>query len=196
MKTIEFKIIGKSPMLFNKFNIEEVSNKRKPKSGSSGNDPDEWRGKVVCEGKKLYIPRDWIFGCISEGGNYIKEGRGTLKKKLMGCILVNQEKFFLNRELPKEVEELANDELPRDASHPVYLDIRAVRNPVTKGKNVRYRVGICPGWEANIKFEWDDTVISRDNIKNVIDACGKFVGLSDARTLGYGRFTVEDIKIY
>lgn len=196
MKTIEFKITGKTALLFNKFDIEIVSNKSsRVKTGSAGNDPEEWRTKVICEGKRLYIPNNYVFSCLGEGGTYVKEGRGTLKKKLMSCLLVNQEKFFLNYELPKEINEIQTSELPRDSSHNVYLDIRSVTNPMTKGRNIRYRIALAPGWVTTIQAEWDDTVISRDSIKQVIEAAGKFVGLSDGRTRGFGRFLCDDIKI-
>lgn len=195
MKTIQFSITGKTALLFNKFNVENVSNKQKVKTGSAGNDPEEWRSKVICDGKKLYIPGFYIFSCISAGGQYVKEGRGSIQKKLMGCLLIQTEKFYLNRELTKEISDLETDDLPRDSSKEVYLDVRGVKNPTTKARNVRYRLALCPGWSTNIIAEWDDTVISRDSIKQAIESAGKFVGLCDARLLGYGRFTVEDIKI-
>jgi len=194
MKTIEFKITGKTAFMFNKFNVENVSNKSKIKSGSAGNDPDEWKAKTICDGKKLYIPGYYVFSCLGEGGAYVKEGRGSIKKKLMGCLLINTPKFYLDRELPKEMEELEVDDISKDSSQPIYLDIRAVKNPMTKGKNVRYRLALCPGWSTTVLAEWDDTIISRDALRQSIEAAGKFVGIGDARVLGYGRFQCEDIK--
>lgn len=195
MKNIEFKIIGKTAFLFNKFNIENVSNKSKVKSGSAGNDPEEWKLKCIAEGKNLYLPGYYIFSCLSEGGNYVKEGRGSIKKKLMGCLLINTPKFYLNYELPKDIDEIETEDLSKDSSQKIYLDVRAVKNPMTKGKNVRYRLAMCPGWSTNVIAEWDDTIISKENMKQVIESAGKFVGVGDARLLGYGRFTCEDVKI-
>jgi hypothetical protein len=193
MKTVKFTIKGISPLLFHKFNIEEVSNKSKTKSGTAGNNPEEWRTTAIAHGKQLYIPGYYLFSCLSEGGSYVKEGRGSIKKKLMGCLLVNTERFYLNYELPKEIHELDSSDIPRDSSQKIYLDIRAVKNPVTKGKNVRYRLALCPGWETSVMAQWDDTIISKDSIRQVIESAGKFVGLCDGRLLGYGRFSCEDI---
>lgn len=196
MKTVEFKIVGTSIFLFNKFNVENVSNKQKTKSGSAGNDPEEWKAKIWCEGKRLFIPAFYVFSSISEGGGYVKEGRGSIKKKLMGCLLIKGDKFYINYELPKSIEMIESEDLPKDSSRDVFLDIRGVKNPMTKGKNVRYRLGMKAGWETTISFEWDDTVISRDNIKQAIESSGKFVGMGDGRLLGYGRFNCENIKIH
>ena len=196
MKTIEFKINGISAFLYNRFNVETLSNKSKTKSGSAGNDPEEWKAKIWAEGKKLFLPGYYIFSSLSEGGGYVKEGRGSIKKKLMGCLLIKQDKFFLNYELPKPVEELETDEISRDASQKIYLDIRGVKNPMTKGKNVRYRLGLCPGWSTNITAEWDDTILSKDAIRQAIESAGKFVGVGDCRLLGCGRFSCEDIKFH
>lgn len=194
MKKVEFKMVGKTPLLFNKFNIESVSKKVKTQSGSAGNNPEEWKNTVFTEGKLLYIPNYYVFSNLSEGGHYVKEGRGSIKKKLMGCLLIQQDKFFLNYQLPKNMDEMENEDISRDSSQNIYLDIRAVKNPMTKGKNVRYRVALCPGWETVISAEWDDTVISKDGIRQAIECAGKFVGIGDARLLGYGRYTCEDIK--
>jgi hypothetical protein len=196
MKTIEYKMTGTTPFLFNKFKIENVSNKNKAKHGSAGNDPEEWKEKIWAEGVKLFVPAYYVFGSVSEGAHYVKEGKGSIKKKLMGCLLVKGEKFYLNYELPKAIEKIETEDLTRDSSKDVYLDIRAVKNPMTKGKNVRYRLGMRPGWFLHVMLEWDDTILSKDNIKNAIEHAGKFVGIGDGRLLGHGRYICEDVKIF
>jgi hypothetical protein len=196
MKTIEYRMKGTTPFLFNKFKIEIVSTKNKTKHGTAGNDPEEWKDKIWAEGKRLFLPAYYIFGSVSEGAHYVKEGKGSIKKKLMGCLLVKGEKFYLNYELPKEIDKIEREDLSLDSSQEVYLDIRAVKNPVTKGKNVRYRLGMKTGWFLDVKLEWDDTMLSKDNIRNTIEHAGKFVGIGDARLLGHGRYVCEDIKFH
>lgn len=195
MKTISYKMIGTTAFLYNKFNIENVSKKVKTKSGSAGNDPEEWKDKIWVDNLDLFVPAYYIFGSVTEGAHYVKEGKGSIKKKLMGCMIVKGEKFYMNRKLPKEIEKLETEEMPRDSSQDIYLDIRAVKNPMTKGKNVRYRLALKAGWEIDVCFEWDDTVLSRDNIKQAVEHAGKFVGVGDARLLGYGRYKCENIVI-
>jgi hypothetical protein len=40
----------------------------------------------------------------------------------------------------------------------------------------------------------DDSLVSIPQAKKVVEDCGKFVGLSDGRTLGYGRFKVTNFE--
>ena len=84
--------------------------------------------------------------------------------------------------------------MSKDSSRAVYLDIRGVKNPATKGKNVRYRLALSPGWETDVECEFDDTVISKEEFKRALEASGKFAGIGDARLIGHGRFEVYDIK--
>lgn len=194
MKHFNFKVIGTSPFLYHKFSVETFSNKRKPKSGSAGNDSEEWRETVWVEGKNLYIPGYYFFSAIFGGGSYVKSGRGTIAKKIAGCLIIESEKCFVNRTLPDEIQNLVTDELPRDTSQPVYLDIRGVKNPTTKGRNIRYRLAMSKGWETQVEGYWDETVLSMENVKQAIESAGKFLGVGDARLIGNGRFDIEFFK--
>lgn len=195
MKNLAFDLIGTSPFLYHKFNIENISNKSRPKSGSAGDNPEEWKTSVWCEGKKLYIPGNYLFSSIQAGGKYVKAGRGNISNRLAGCMRVVTEKFYLNVELPEDIEELSTENFTRDSSRRCYLDIRSVKNPMTKGRNVRYRVALSPGWGTSVEVEWDDTIISKDDMKRAIECAGKFSGVGDGRGIGLGRFDVANIKI-
>lgn len=194
MKTVTFKIKGITPFLYHKFNIEQLSNKSKTKSGSAGNDPEEWKTTVWNEGKRLFIPGFYFFSCICAGAQYVKAGRGSIAKKLAGCLLIKTDKAFLNRELETPIEETETENITKDSSRAIYLDVRGVKNPATKGKNVRYRLALSPGWETDVECEFDDTVISKDDFRRALEASGKFSGIGDARLIGHGRFEVYDIK--
>lgn len=194
MKKATFTIKGTTPFLYHKFNVEEISNKAKVKTGSAGNNPEEWRTTVWNEGKKLFLPGYYFFSSICAGAQYVKQGRGSIAKKLAGCMLILSDKCYLNRELDKEINELEFADVPKDSSKPVYLDIRGVKNPATKGKNVRYRLGMCPGWQTSVELEFDDTVISKEEMQRALEAAGKFSGIGDARLIGYGRYEILDLK--
>lgn len=193
MKKAKIEIEGKSALLFHKFTVEVLSSKSKPKGGTTGNNPDEWKTTMCNEGKRLYIPKDYFFSCFGEGAKYVKVGRGTLNKKFRGCVIITTPKAYLNRELPDDPDNIETENMPTDCDKPVYIDIRGVKNPATKGRNVRYRLGLCPGWECTVELEFDDTVISKDDLKRSIEAAGKFVGLADNRENGYGRFEVLSV---
>lgn len=197
MKTAYFIATGKKPYLFHRFNIETITNQqKKPKEGSSGNNPSEWKETAHTDGTKLYIPGFYIHSAITAGAKFVKIGRGTVSKHVSSALNILDEKiFFINRELPKPILELTNEEMSQDSNSPIFLDIRGVSNPNTKGKNIRYRLGLSSGWKIKVNFEWDDTIISKDQMKASIEALGKLVGLSNGRTLGYGRFDVEEFTI-
>ena len=188
------KIVGIKPLLFHKFNIESLTALTKAKSGSSGNDPEEWKRSFFEKGGKLYIPGSYIFASLKNGAVNTKVGRGTIQKTWISAVTVDEEQIFFNRKVWDGWENMELEEVPSDASQPVYLDIRMVSNPNTKGKNVRYRLAMSPGWEAEFNLTIDDSLISQSHAKKVIEDTGKLQGLADARTLGYGRFQVESLE--
>ena len=94
--------------------------------------------------------------------------------------------LLLDRWMPEEP-------LPTDPDLPVYLDIRGVRNPSSKGRNVRYRVACCPGWHLTFHALFDKTIVDRGSFEAVLLDAGRLVGLADGRSIGFGRFQVVDL---
>lgn len=86
------------------------------------------------------------------------------------------------------------DVLTKDSTLPVYLDVRSVKKPSTKARNIRYRVAISNGWKANFSITWDKSLINREQMHAVLIHAGTLVGLGDGRSIGFGRFEVEDIE--
>jgi hypothetical protein len=81
-----------------------------------------------------------------------------------------------------------------DPDAPVYLDVRSVKNPATKARNVRYRVAASSGWEAEFTLMWDKTVVSRGEMESALRDAGRLVGLGDGRSIGAGRFEVVSFE--
>jgi hypothetical protein len=104
---------------------------------------------------------------------------------------VDQEKIFFNREIFDGWKEMPIEEVPLDSDRGVYVDVRMVSNPNTKGRNIRYRVSMAAGWEASFSLTIDDSLVSQSQVKKVIEDTGKLQGIADGRTLGYGRFEVN-----
>jgi hypothetical protein len=195
MKQAEVKIKGLRPILFHAFKIEAITNLEQKKSGSAGNNPEEWKSSVLERGGQLYVPASYWSGCLKEASRYTKAGRGSIQKSFISSSLVLTEISLIDRWLPEGWEKMAFNEMPSDSSQDVYLDIRAVMNPNSKGKNIRYRVACCPGWKTDFAFSFDDSIVSPSQIKKILDDAGKMVGIGDARVLGYGRFEIESVKI-
>lgn len=195
MKSVYVKIKGTKPILFHAFRIEAISNIAKEKSGSAGNDPEEWKYTVLEKDNQLYVPASYIASCLKEASKHTKAGRGSIQKSFISCCTIMSELLMIDRYLPEGWQKMTATEFPRNSNDAVYLDIRGVMNPNSKGRNVRYRVACSPGWKTEYEFEFDETIVSSAQVKNIIENSGKLVGIGDGRVLGYGRFIIEDIKI-
>ncbi|MCL4299469.1 MAG: hypothetical protein KJ077_27280 [Anaerolineae bacterium] len=179
-------IRGTRAFLWNAFTPEAIPLAKQEKSGVAGNDPDEWRKSVLMtQERQLYIEPTYIFGCLRDGAKYTKKGRGSLQPKLVATLQVLDERSLMDRFLPPD------DQLSSDPAQPVYLDIRSVKNPATRARNVRYRIAASPGWRLSFNIEWDKTLISRPEMQAIANDAGQFCGLGDGRTVGFGRFAVE-----
>ena len=188
-KSITVSVEGTRPLLFHRFNVDVLDTQRKAKTGSAGNNPEEWRNTFFCTDKnQLYLPGLYFFVCIKAGAAYTKVGRGTIQKKVSATLQVDDEFVLLDRFLSDIPENIKAEDLPRTSIHPIYLDIRGVNNPVSKGKNVRYRLGCSSGWNATFTISWDPSIVSEEVMKNVVEDAGTLIGVGDGRTLGFGKF--------
>jgi hypothetical protein len=180
------KIAGTKPLLFNSFSTETLSLRRKERSGVAGNDPEEWKRTYTAnENGHLYVDPSYIFGCMREASKYTKIGRSSIQSKLSATLQVLSTSIYFNRFIPEEMSQ--------DISRPVYLDVRSVRNPTTRGRNIRYRVALSPNWKTEFEIIWDNTLVASQQIKAVLHDAGMLVGLADGRSIGYGRFEVDSI---
>lgn len=191
IKKAKVKIKGTRPILWHAFRESALSLDRKPQEGKAGNNPEEWKETVLVDPNgKLYVLPTYVFGALKEGATYTKVGRGTIQKKLVATLIVLDNIIYIeNRFLPLEKD------LTRDPTKPVYLDVCSVKNPNTKGRNLRYRIGASAGWEAAFNIQWDSSIVSENQVRGVCDDAGILVGLADGRSIGYGRFEVIDFEI-
>lgn len=181
-------IRGVRPLLWHAFTPDAIPLEKTEKTGVAGNDPEEWRRTVlITKEHQLYLEPTYIFGCLRDGAKYTKKGRGSVQSLLVATLQIVEDRLLVDRFLP--------DPLTSDPEQPVYLDVRSVKNPATKGRNVRYRVAAAPGWNLNVSVLWDKTIISRAELEAVVIDAGKLVGLGDGRNIGFGRFEVTGFKV-
>lgn len=184
----DVKIHGIKSMLWHRFGPDTLPLEKKERTGVAGNDPEEWKASVLKTNEnQLYIEPSYIFGCIRDGAKYTKKGRTSLQPLVAATLQVLDEKILIDRFLPEN--------LSTDQNEPVYLDIRSVKNPVTRARNIRYRVCSSPGWNASFQIAWDRTIISRAEMETIILDAGMYSGLGDARSIGFGRFKLKEFKI-
>jgi len=180
-------ITGERPLLWHAFTPDAIPLTKRERAGVAGNDPTEWRRTVLTTAEgQLYLRSAAIFSCLREAARYTKQGRGSLQPLLAATLLVLDRRILLDGlTLP--------DPPPTDEEARVYLDIQSVRNPTTRGRNVRYRVAAAPGWRATFRVSFDKTVVSREQFHAILLDASRLVGLGDGRSIGNGRFTVTDL---
>lgn len=194
--TATVTIQGTRPFWQHSFGPDVLSLEKKERTGVAGNDPEEWRRScsVTCDGQ-LFFDGSYIFGCLRNAAVYTKSGRSNLQSKVIATLQVTTDKVLLDRYVPgfpngQHCDVRFIPEPPRSDSELVYLDVRGVVNPSTKGRNIRYRLAVSLGWIATFGILWDKTVVSRSEMEAIVIDAGRLVGIGSGRRIGMGRFEV------
>ncbi len=186
--TAEVSIEGLRPLLFHVFGPDSIPLEKVERTGVAGNDPEEWRRTYTAtEQGQLYLRGDYMYSCLINAARYSKAKRGTLMTAMAASLQMLDDILLLDRWMPPEP-------LPTSFTEPVYLDIRSVVNPSTKGRGIRYRVACCPGWHLSFRCLWDVTLINRAQFKTILGDAGLMVGLADGRSRGNGRFQFTSLE--
>ena len=189
-KSAKIKIEGIKPLLFHTFPIDTLD-VGKAKKGTTGNDSDEWQRTVLMdENRRLFVLGSYLRACIAEGGKHIKVGKGNISKKVGACLEIMGEKIFLDNLYVPQIDELQKN----SSTAAVYLDVRSVVNPMTKGRNLRYRIAAKEGWMLSAVITFDDYVVSSENLKQCVENGGLFDGIGDGRKIGFGKFKLLEYK--
>ncbi|MFF0566010.1 hypothetical protein ACFYS2_20750 [Bacillus velezensis] len=182
------KVKGSRPMIINCFTIDAIPLERRERTGVAGNDPEEWkRSYKATEKGQLYVDPNYIFGSLREGAKFTRKGNRTLQAPLSSTLQILDEKILINRFIPE-------GDIPFSDEEPVYIDVRPVKSPGSRGRNIRYRLALSKGWETEFSITWDNSIISTGEMKGICSDAGQFVGLADGRTMGFGRFEILDFK--
>jgi len=183
-------IVGKRPLLQHQFGPEALPLEKEERTGVAGNDPEEWRKTcMVMPNGQLYVRGTYVFSTVREGAKHTKKGKGSIQSLVAATLQVEEDRALLDRWMPK------GDDPSTDVTQPVYIDVCGVRNPSTKARNVRYRLATRIGWKAEFTLLWDKAIVSREQMKAVLNDAGTLVGLADGRSVGYGRFAVESFEV-
>lgn len=177
---VNIEITGVTPLLMNKFNIDEQQTKVKDKNIT----PREAAEKVcyMDDQKKLYYPTTNIYACIIEAGKYHKDGKvkvTTARSSLIpaGVMIMGEAIYF---KAPQNWE----------------VDSRAVVIPSTGGRIVCHRPRLDK-WSLEFILSLDTKMFSPKFLRTIIDDAGSKVGLGDFRPSRkgiFGRFVVTNWK--
>lgn len=201
--TANVHICGVKTLAIHAFTADSLPLEKQEKTGVAGNDPDEWRRTVLMtKNRELFLPPTYFFGTLKEGGRHVKKGRGSILYDMAATLQIKNDRVLVEYNnapivLPEEPEVIdaysrSTDELPI-----AYIERIGVKNPSTKGRNIRYRVAVKPGWELKFSILFDATIVARNQMKQAIESAGQLVGIGDGRgSIGYGRFSVEAIEFF
>lgn len=126
----------------------------------------------------LYIPGEAIQRALVAAGLFSKgKGRASLQKTVAASVLVTPEVCDLG------VKNYS-------------IDSRSAVNPPTGGRLIRHRPRL-DHWECTFYIEYDDTLLTEEQLRTVVDDTGRRVGLLDFRPQKkgmFGRFMVTEWK--
>jgi hypothetical protein len=183
-------VVGSRRLFWHAFKPSALPLTRQEKKGVPGNDPEEWKDTVLYDEKtrELYLPGNYFFSAIRNAGRHTKKkGSSNYMKWIAATLQVEDERVFVGRKLPNEPSTEEENE--------VYIDVRGVKNPSTRGRNVRYRVATQKGWDATFTICFDRMVVPVEVMKAIIHDAGSLVGVGDARSIGMGRFEVTKFSV-
>ncbi len=182
-------IQGTRPLLQHAFGPDSIPLEAQEKTGKAGNDPEEWKKScMLTKQRQMYIRGTYVFGCLRNGAKHTKKGKGSIQATVAATLQVEENVILLDRFAPEEKE------LSNDPTQPVYIDVCGVRNPSTKGRNVRYRLAASAGWKCSFTILWDKTLVSREQMRSVLNDASILCGLGDGLSVGNGRFDVIEYK--
>lgn len=191
---------GVRPLLLHHFGPDALPLEKQERTGVAGHDPEEWRKTaLVTKEGQLYVEPSYVFGTIRDAARFTKKGKGSIQSAVSATLQVVDDRVLIDRHFPGFPNGHAFDVKtapapPQDPDAPVYLDVRSVKNPSTKARNVRYRVAASSGWALSFTVLWDKTVVSRAEMQAVLNDAGVLVGMADGRGIGFGRFAVESFE--
>lgn len=169
IKRIDVTIQGKSALLMHAFPMVEIKGleKKSPKEQAEFSAYRDGKGR-------LCFPAVNIGRSIVAGATYSKgKGKGSLQKPVAACLLVTPEKLDLGT---KDYQ----------------IDSRPVVIKATKGRIVRHRPRLDE-WRLTFEIEFDDDLLSENQMRQCVDDAGSRVGIGDFRPEckgPFGRFVV------
>jgi hypothetical protein len=171
MKQVKVKIKGMSALLMHQYPmtpVEALEKKPIPEQAEHAAYRDSHTGE-------LYVPGIAVQRAFVNGATFSKgKGRATLQKPVAACVLVTPER------IPLGVDEFV-------------IDTRPVVIPSTKGRVLRHRPRLN-SWEIEFMLEYDDTLLTEEQMRRIVDDTGTRVGILDFRPEKkgpFGRFCVS-----
>ncbi len=197
---VQVTIRGTRPLWQHKFGPDALPIQPRERTGVAGNDPEEWRMTCMVDAQgRPFVHDTYLFAAIRDGGRYLKRGRGNLVAAIAATLQLLEDPILVtNRFWPGYENSPADTPFnpaqaalpPTDPTAPLYLEVRGVRNPSTRNRNIRYRIALAAGWEMTFTMQFDKSIVSREQMHSALIQTGELVGIGSGRAIGMGRFAV------
>lgn len=174
MKVIKVKLKSDGPLL-----MHALPQGQEEKIRDTGKefDPKEEaeKGLYRDEKGKIYFPSRWIKGCLENAAKGVKKGRVDLKSKVIQAVSIYPTMIY-----PTKLSDYKIDQQ--------YVRLMG-RNLILRSRP-RF-----DEWEIEFEINFDEEIISANDIRKLLERGGKFIGIGDGRKIGYGRFKVEKFEV-
>lgn len=165
--------------------MEKPSMKKKGGDALTG-DALEWQKTIYFkEDIGVYLPPENIEAALVNASKQFKiTGRKTAMDYVKSGVFCTESylPFYVNGKTIKTLDDPA-----------ILIDKRTVKNPATKGRNVRYRAKFTE-WTSTFRLNvLCDDYITKELLEQILEYAGMYVGLGDYRPR-FGRFTIESVK--
>jgi hypothetical protein len=136
----------------------------------------EWEGGLYANDKLgPYLPPMMIRAAIREAARMSKKGKDVERAVLM------KKPAELVYDGPRDIDQLRG---LSDFRHTAMVTVQ-------KAKILRTRPHF-PEWAAEVEILFLPSLVSKEEVRGWLEEAGMFIGIGDGRTLGYGRFTVDE----
>ena len=172
-------LLQHNPRLIDKFDdiareIAVINAKRKKtEADEAERDRLEWFGGLYhAQDVGVYMPAASIIRCLVDAGTAIKKGKAVRQG-----IAIGTDRIPLEYDGPRDLNDLY-----------ARTEFRSRMPVVVMRQRVMRMRPIFRRWRLEFDAEMDEAVWNLEEFANVLERAGR-IGLGDARTIGYGRFT-------
>jgi hypothetical protein len=176
--SVAVKIIGTSPLLSHRYDVQSVKEKGAAAKNSATKKTDDIESYLYREGKQIGVPAKNIVACLREAARSVPDPRSPRKsaRDLVATGIGVEPWIAL---LGKTTWD--------------YLDEQRV--VVQRAAVARVRPAFNTGWTLNFRILVKaPEYVNEQWLHELVERAGRFQGLLDGRNIGYGLFRVVSYK--
>lgn len=160
MKSVAVTIGSMSPVLMHAF---PLGSPPIPVEKMTHEQEAEWGAYKSVDGK-FCVPSGCVHRSMTEAGKFSKgKGKGNLSALVGSTVSISPAELIVSNQKPS-------------------VDVRIVKNPVTKGRHPRARYRFDT-WEISFSVTWDERYLTEPQVRKVVDDAFSLVGILDYRPI-------------